>query len=96
MSAGTTSTAAAQSRKDRSGPAGRTKRATGGTFGDRFRADLARDYLPGMPPVVTDQVFDRARKAAYSDGCGDYGDTAAHYEDLAALVNAVAEVVRAP
>lgn len=54
----------------------------------QFKADLAREYLPGMPPVVTNKVFAKAWEDAHSDG---YRRVESMYEDLADIVETVAQ-----
>lgn len=61
-------------------------RARLGEISAQFAADLAKEYLPGVPQAASDLVFARAWEDGHSYG---YQPVENAYEDLATLVLAV-------
>jgi hypothetical protein len=56
---------------------------------ESFCADLAAEYLPDVPKVITDFVFSKAWEEGHSAG---YQSVAGEYEELAELVLMIMKV----
>jgi hypothetical protein len=58
---------------------------------DEFAANLAAEYLPGMPATVTDRAFRDAWDQGHDSGFNEVED---RYEEIASFANLVANAVR--